>query len=555
MDTFDTNTHSMATINGTNGNDPNLLGTNGDDTINGLAGDDFLFGGLGNDILNGGTGSDRMEGGAGSDTYIVDNVGDVIDEKGPNDSDSFDTVESSITWVLGNNLEKLVLTGNSAINGTGNDLNNLIYGNSASNSLFGGFGDDLLDGGAGADRMEGGNGSDTYIVDNIGDQIIEQFSNPSNQYDSDIVESSITWTLGAGLERLYLTGNAAINGTGNGLANGLGGNNANNTLIGGAGDDRLGGGGGSDILDGGADNDTYYITDNNDTIIEAADGGIDTVESSVSYTLAANIETLYLIENAAINGTGNALNNGMYGNQASNTLNGGDGDDWFEGQGGNDILIGGNGNDTYMIYAEDGDANDTVVEAVNGGTDLVFSSASWTLGANVENLRLYALSSADFMYGIGNELDNRIEGSYSHDTLKGKAGNDILTSGDGNDTLVGGGGSDVLTGGTGADKFYFYGKSSAVDRITDFSVVDDTIGIATRSGSMFANAGLTVGAAITADQFRIGASAGDAGDRFIYNSTTGGLFFDKDGIGGTAQVQFATLSTGLAMTNADIVVA
>ncbi|WP_348253207.1 calcium-binding protein [Funiculus sociatus] len=552
MDTFDTNTHSMATINGTNGNDPNLLGTNDDDTINGLAGDDFLFGGLGNDILNGGTGSDRMEGGAGSDTYIVDNVGDVIDEKALNDSNSFDTVESSITWVLGNNLEKLVLTGNSAINATGNDLNNLIYGNSASNSLFGGFGDDLLDGGAGADRMEGGAGSDTYIVDNIGDQIIEEFRNPSNQYDTDTVESSITWTLGGGLERLVLTGNAAINGTGNGFGNGLIGNNANNTLIGGAGDDRLAGGGGSDILDGGADNDTYFITDTNDTIIEAADGGRDTVESSVSYTLAANIETLYLAGDAAINGTGNALNNGMYGNQGSNTLNGGDGDDWFEGQGGNDILIGGNGNDTYMINDADGDANDTVVEAVNGGTDLVFSSASWTLSANVENLRLYALSSTDFLYGIGNELDNKIDGDESHDTLKGKAGNDILTSGSGNDTLVGGGGSDVLTGSVGADKFYFHGKSRAVDRITDFSVADDTIGIATRSGSMFANAGLTVGAAITASQFRIGASAGDAGDRFIYNSTTGGLFFDRDGIGATAQVQFATVSTGLAMTNADV---
>jgi Ca2+-binding RTX toxin-like protein len=159
------------------------------------------------------------------------------------------------------------------------------------------------------------------------------------------------------------------------------------------------------------------------------------------------------------------------------------------------------------------------------------------------------------MYGIGNELGNEIRGDYSNDTLKGKAGNDTLIGDVGNDTLVGGGGSDVLTGGIGADKFYFHGKSRAVDRITDFSVVDDTIGIATRSGSMFANAGLTVGAAITADQFRIGASAGDAGDRFIYNSTTGGLFFDKDGIGGTAQVQFATLSTGLAMTNADIVVA
>ncbi|MBD1836598.1 calcium-binding protein [Cyanobacteria bacterium FACHB-472] len=552
MDTFDTISRSMATINGTNGNDPALNGTNGDDIINGLAGNDFLFGGLGNDILNGGTGSDRMEGGAGSDTYIVDGT-DVIDEKGPNDSDSFDTVQSSLTWVLGNNLEKLVLTGNSAINGTGNDLNNQIYGNSASNSLFGGFGDDLLDGGVGADRMEGGAGSDTYIVDNIGDQIIEEFRNPSNLYDTDTVESSITWTLGGGLERLVLTGNAAINGTGNNFGNGLTGNNANNTLIGGAGNDRLVGGGGSDILDGGADNDTYIISDTTDTIIEAADGGTDTVESSVSYTLAANIETLYLTGDAAINGTGNALNNDMYGNEASNTLNGGDGDDWFEGQGGgNDILIGGNGNDTYLI--SDTDANDTVIEAVNGGTDFVWAATSWTLSANVENLRLYALSSADSMYGTGNELDNKIEGDYSHDTLKGKAGNDILTSGSGNDTLVGGSGSDVLTGSVGADKFYFHGKSSAVDRITDFSVADDTIGIATRSGSMFANAGLTVGAAITADQFRIGASAGDAGDRFIYNSTTGGLFFDRDGIGGTAQVQFATVSTGLAMTNADVFV-
>ncbi|MBD1930287.1 MULTISPECIES: calcium-binding protein [Cyanophyceae] len=459
MDTFDTISPSMATINGTNGNDPALNGTNGDDIINGLAGNDFLFGGLGNDILNGGTGSDRMEGGAGSDTYIVDGT-DVIDEKAPNDSNSFDTVQSSITWTLGANLEKLVLTGNSAINGTGNDLNNQIYGNSASNSLFGGFGDDLLNGGAGADRMEGGAGSDTYIVDNIGDQIIEQFSNPSNQNDSDLVESSITWTLGAGLERLYLTGNAAINGTGNDLANGLGGNNANNTLIGGAGDDRLGGGGGSDILDGGADNDTYYMTDTNDTIIEAADGGIDTVETLVSYTLGANLENLTML----------------------------------------------------------GD-----------------------LGTALD--------------GRGNELNNTITGAnYNTNTLRGKAGHDTLMGGLVNDTLVGGAGSDTLTGGTGADKFYFHGKSSAVDRITDFSVADDTIGIATRSGSMFANAGLTVGAAITASQFRIGASAGDAGDRFIYNSTTGGLFFDKDGIGGTAQVQFATLSTGLAMTNADVLV-
>ena len=447
--------------------------------------------------------------------------------------------------------------GNDSLNGTNGD--DTINGLAGNDSLFGLAGNDILDGGAGADRMEGGDGSDTYIVDNIGDQIIEDSnsSNPSAPYFTDTVKSSITWTLGDGLENLTLTGNANINGTGNASSNSLIGNDANNTLIGGAGNDFLAGGGGSDILNGGADNDTYVIRDTNDTIIEAANGGRDIVNSSISYTLGANLEDLELVGTAAINGTGNAFNNLLQGNSADNTLNGGDGDDNLVGGGGKDILIGGNGNDTYTLHWDMYNVikgTETIVEGVNGGTDLVFSRDSWTLSANVENLYLYGMSSGVSMYGTGNELGNEIRGDYSNDTLKGKAGNDTLIGNPGNDTLVGGGGTDTLTGGIGADKFYFHGKSSAVDRITDFSVADDTIGIATRSGSMFANTGLTVGAAITADQFRIGASAGDAGDRFIYNSTTGGLFFDKDGIGGTAQVQFATLSTGLAMTNADIVV-
>jgi len=262
----------MAVINLSNGDDlrdgtndsDTINGLGGNDTLNGLEGNDTLDGGDGDDILDGGTGADRMEGGNGNDTYLVDNIGDLIDEKAPNDSKSFDTVESIITWTLGDNLEKLVLTGNAAINGIGNDLSNLIYGNSASNSLFGGFGDDLLDGGAGADRMEGGNGSDTYIVDNVGDQIIEVFSNPSNQYDSDTVKSSITWTLNGSIENLILTDNAAIDGTGNSSANGIIGNDANNTLIGGAGDDRLFGGGGA-----GADRFVrFYSSTGIDTIMD-----------------------------------------------------------------------------------------------------------------------------------------------------------------------------------------------------------------------------------------------------------------------------------------------
>jgi Ca2+-binding RTX toxin-like protein len=536
----------MATRNGTNGDDT-LSGTDENDTLNGLAGNDTLNGGEGDDILDGGIGADLMEGANGNDTYIVDNIGDLIEETAPNDSNSFDTVESSITWVLGENLEKLVLTGNAAINGTGNDLGNLIYGNSANNSLFAGFGDDLLDGGAGADRMEGGNGSDTYIVDNIGDQVIES-SNP--YYDTDTIESSISWTLGSNLERLVLTGNAAINGTGNGLNNGLTGNDANNSLFGGAGDDGLVGGGGSDILDGGDGNDTYYISDNTDTIIEGVNGGIDTINSSVTWTLATNVEALYLIGEAAINGTGNALNNSIQGNDASNTLNGGDGDDDLTGGGGNDILIGGNGNDLYLIYNDDiySDANDTIVEDANGGIDLVFSAASWTLSANVENLTLYALSSLDTMYGTGNELSNEIRGDYSLDTLIGKAGNDILMSGAGNDTLMGGKGSDTLTGGTGADRFLRKYSTTAIDTITDFQVGEDLLGF---SASGFGG-GLAGGAVLNETQFTIGSAAADSSDRFIYNSATGGLFFDADGIGGTAQVKIFTLSSGLAMTNADI---
>jgi Ca2+-binding RTX toxin-like protein len=166
----------------------------------------------------------------------------------------------------------------------------------------------------------------------------------------------------------------------------------------------------------------------------------------------------------------------------------------------------------------------------------------------VENLTLYALSSLDTMYGTGNELSNEIRGDYSLDTLIGKAGNDILMSGAGNDTLIGGKGSDTLTGGTGADRFLRKYSTTAIDTITDFQVGEDLLGF---SASGFGG-GLAGGAVLNETQFTIGSAAADSSDRFIYNSATGGLFFDADGIGGTAQVKIFTLSSGLAMTNADI---
>ncbi|MDX2211883.1 MAG: DUF3616 domain-containing protein [Oculatellaceae cyanobacterium bins.114] len=358
---------------------------------------------------------------------------------------------------------------------------NLIIGTNGNDNLTGTnradeiralAGNDTLNGGLAADILKGGLGNDTYIVD-AGDVIVENLNE-----GTDLVRSSISWTLADNVENLTLTGSAAINGTGNDLANVLTGNSASNTLSGLGGNDTLDGQTGNDVMFGGLGDDTYIVNSSGDVVNENLDEGTDLVRSSVSIAaLSDNVENLTLTGNNDINGTGNDLANVITGNDQRNVLTGLGGDDILEGKGDRDTLIGGLDNDTYIVNS----SSDRTTENFNEGTDLVQSSVSWTLGNNVENLTLTGTSSIN---GTGNSLDNIIIGNSRRNVLSGRDGNDTLIGGSGDDELIGGSGNDILIGGSGNDTatgnsgndtFVYTAFGDRTDRITDFNTTQDTL--------------------------------------------------------------------------------
>jgi Ca2+-binding RTX toxin-like protein len=318
--------------------------------------------------------------------------------------------------------------------------------------------------------------------------------------------------------------------------------------------DTLNGGAGVDRLAGGKGNDTYIVDVASDLVVELASEGTDTVLSSASFSLGSNVERLTLSGTGTINGTGNTLANTITGNGAANSLNGSSGNDTLSGGAGNDTLtgglgidsmVGGTGNDTYSVDS----LTDRVTETSTlvAEIDTVVSSVTWTLGSNVERL---TLSGTGTINGTGNTLANTITGNAGVNVLNGGSGNDTINGAAGNDTVAGGLGNDSLTGGVGVDTFLFNTTRSAttnVDRITDFTAVDDRLLL---DDAVFAGIG-PVGQ-IAAANFRLGAAAGDASDRVIYNSATGQLFFDADGNGTGAAMLFATVAAGTTITAADI---
>jgi Ca2+-binding RTX toxin-like protein len=591
----------------------NGVGNDLDNNIWGNASTNVLKGGGGDDMLDGGGGADSMYGGAGDDDYYVDNIGDTVTEYA---DAGYDMVHTPFSTTLGVNLEYLHLTGSAAVNGTGNDLDNYIIGNANQNILTGGLGDDWLLGGAGADTMIGGLGDDRYWIDNAADVVIEQAGE-----GIDMIETTFSYTLGANLEELtlgYLAG--AINGTGNDLDNEIYGNPDANVLTGGAGDDWLQGVGGADTMVGGTGDDTYVIEDVANVVVENAGEGTDHVFSPFDYVLGANLEILTLIDGAAINATGNGLDNYLQGNANDNMLIGNAGDDFLSGQGGMDTLAGGIGDDTYHIT----DAVDVIIENAGEGSDTLLSHISVALAsfANIENIELS--NSGGDINATGNGVDNVITGNWNANVLDGGAGNDILDGYTGIDTLIGGDGADtfyvdnaadvvvdtsagtsetvrasttyvlapgadievlettdasgsdwisltgnsstqyvtgnnggnflngrwgndILTGNGGPDAFVFdtaIDAASNVDTITDFNPAEDSIHLA---GSVFA----ALDGYLSASEFRVGFAGQDSDDYIVYDNTTGALFYDADAAGGAGAVQFAQLTPGLALAHVD----
>ncbi|TAT77163.1 hypothetical protein ELI56_02515 [Rhizobium ruizarguesonis] len=412
------------------GNDT-IVGNEADNTLWGNAGNDTLTGDSGNDTLDGGTGIDKMSGGVGNDVYIVDNANDTVIE---NANEGTDTVRTAVgDFTLGTNVENLTYTGTDGFAG---------YGNAADNVITGGTRFDWLDGKAGADTLIGGAGDDTYIVDSLGDIVVEATDGGVDRILTDLAAYSLAGI--ANVENLVLRSNGNSTGTGNSLDNMITSGTGNDTLSGGAGNDTLDGGRGADSLTGGTGNDIYVVYDVGDTIIENADEGIDTVQTYLTgYTLSANVENLTYHGPWVFGfvGTGNNLDNVITGGGATDTLSGGAGNDTLDGWTGADTLIGGAGNDTYVID----NADDRVTEAANGGIDTVRTTlAAYTLGSDVENL---TYSGTAAFTGTGNSLANTIKGAAGADTLDGKAGADILIGGAGNDIYIVDDLSDVVTEG------------------------------------------------------------------------------------------------------------
>ncbi|MFT3955331.1 MAG: calcium-binding protein [Piscinibacter sp.] len=352
-------------------------------------------------------------------------------------------------------------------------------------------GNDTLNGSTGADTLSGLAGNDVYVVNHLGDVIVEAANAGTDTIRTSVLDALATYSLAswANVENLSYTGTLAAQLKGNSLANLITANSAasvNDTLYGGAGNDSLYayggsdmliGGTGNDVLDGGlgsdtmiggTGNDTYTIDASTDRVFEYLNGGFDTIRSAVAKDLrlawTAQVEGLTYTGTTAATLYGNALGNQITSNAATaDRLYGLDGNDTLNGGAGTDTMVGGLGDDNYYVSS-----TDVVSELVGQGIDTLIGTRtdlSLTTFANtVENLFYTSATGASL---LGNGLANLMSGGAGADTVSGGEGNDSLLGGAGIDSLLGGNGDDVLYGGANPDYLWVPNRPLVADTVAD----------------------------------------------------------------------------------------
>jgi Ca2+-binding RTX toxin-like protein len=398
-----------------------------------------------------------VDGGAGSDRLALDltDFGAITFIVAP-DGTLTTNVPASIT-----NFETYEIN-----SGAGNDMittsggADVIRGGGGTDVLNAGGGNDLLDGGGGTDSMTGGFGDDIYVVDDMGDSVVENAGQGFDEVQTTLASYSL---VGTSIENL--TGIGSVDQL-------LVGNSGVNRISGGGGNDVLDGGVGADTMEGGSGNDIYSVDNAGDVVTEFLGQGNDRVFASVSYQLD-NFAEVELLSVADQSGTtaqdliGSNWRQTIFGNDGVNSLEGrGDndmlwglaGDDVLDGGGGNDVTIGGAGNDIHLVEG----ANDAVLEGVGEGNDRVLANGSFRLGIGSEvELISAAYQAFDFTLNLaGNEFAQSILGNEGSNSLEGLGGNDHLWGIGGSDVLDGGSGDDVMIGADGNDTY-------AVDSFND----------------------------------------------------------------------------------------
>ena len=391
----------------------------GDDLlVVGTAGDDTLDGGAGDDALDGQSGADVLSGGLGNDTYWVDDAGDVVIESADG---GIDTVHATVNTVLSENVENLQVHGIASghVNGTGNARDNTISGSDGKNILSGlegadrlegRGGNDVLIGGRGDDVLVGGGGKDRFVfAAGDGVDVIEDF-NARNGEILDLKGVAGEWSL-----RIEDAGLRVVLGEGDSV------------LLKGV-----------DVADVSVQN--FRI--NGAVPQELAAAVADSTSSDSGDWTNDSIDM-----NASGLVIGGEQADVLFGTAGSNTLHGLDGADRLNGKAGADALYGGRGNDTYFVD----NVGDQTFEYAKEGHDTVHASVDWTLSAHTEDLTLRGSKDVS---GTGNGLDNVIKGNTGANTLEGLSGADVLIGNGGDDALYGGVGADVLVGGLGADTLW-----------------------------------------------------------------------------------------------------